>query len=129
MDAVLPEWLDQVQGTDFSPEKEMLSTIEEWAGQDGWRISRGETLPSELRSRTDVLMQEPDGPRHFRIAVLPKAKGGAGAIRIDASTHRVFELLYQPRTRRWRLETSSVPLSDDIRERGWSGLMDLAFRP
>jgi hypothetical protein len=107
----------------------VLLTLERWAREDGWQVSNGESLPSELRTRTDVLLKEPLGPRYMRIAILPKAKGGSGALRIDASTHRIFELLYQRKRRRWRVETATLPLADDLQQLGWSGLKDFAFRP
>lgn len=129
MDVVLPKWLDGVPGVDFTPEKEMLSELEVWAAADGWDVSDGSRLPSELSRRTDVLFDQPKQGRQLRVAVLPKAKRAPGTIRIDASTHRVFELIYQPRAKRWRVETAAVPLSDDLREDGWGWLTNLAFRP
>jgi hypothetical protein len=128
MNVLLPDWLDQVEGVDFTPEKEILSDLEQWASADGWEVSDGSALPSEFRKRTDVLLDEPNKKRQLRIAVLPKAKRGPGMIRIDASSHRIFELVYQPRKQRWRVETAAVPLSDDLREQGWTWLTQLAFR-
>ncbi len=129
MALVMPKWLDDAPSVDFTPEKEMLSDLEAWAAADGWDVSDGSKLPSELARRTDVLIELPKKGRQMRIAVLPKAKRGAGTIRIDASTHRVFELVYQPRAKRWRVETAAVPLSDDLHQSGWGWLTDLAFRP
>lgn len=129
MNVVLPNWLDQVQGVDFTPEKKMLSELEAWAAADGWEVSNGSSLPSELRQRTDVLLTQPERRQHMRIAVLPKSKRGSGSIRIDSSSHRVFDLVYLPRKKSWRVETASVPLSDDLRKQGWNWLTQLAFRP
>jgi hypothetical protein len=129
MDVVLPNWLDQVQGVDFTPEKEMLSELEHWASADGWEVSDGRSLSFELRQRTDVLIDQPKSRRRLRVAVLSKSKGSPGAIRIDASTHRIFELVYQPKNRRWRVETAAVPLSDDLQKEGWAWFTNLAFRP
>jgi hypothetical protein len=129
MDLVIPKWLDEVKGVDFSPEKEMLTELESWAYSDGWEVSDGRNLDSELRGRTDVLLERPNERRYMRIAVLPKVSRSPGMIRIDASTHRVFELIYQPKAKRWRVETAAVPLSDDVRASGWNWLTNLAFRP
>lgn len=129
MNLVLPQWLDQVQGVDFGPEKELLSDLETWASGNGWEVSDGSNLSSELRRRTDVLLNQPAKKRYLRIAVLDKTKRGPGVVRIDASNHRIFELVYQPKTRRWRVETATVPLSDDVEKVDWSWLTELAFRP
>src|SRR2546423_8136544 len=109
MNTVLPGWIDQVQGVDFTPEKELLGDLEQWAAAKGWDVSDGSRLPSELRQRTDVLLSEPGNERYLRVAVLPKAKTGPGIIRIDATgqqpfSHRIFELVYEPSRRRWRVE-------------------------
>src|SRR5436305_1568882 len=103
---VLPEWLDQVPGIDFTPEKELLSDLEEWASRNGWEVSDGSSLPSELSRRTDVLLSQPRGERRLSIAVLPKTRRGPSIIRIDATSHRPFshrsfELVYQQRHKRW----------------------------
>ena len=129
MDLVIPQWLDQVEGVDFSPEKEILGELERWAAQDGWDVSDASSLSSDLRQRTDVLIKQPQTQNQMRIAVLPKARRSPGSIRIDASTHRIFELIYQPQQNRWRVETAAVPLSDDLKAAGWSWLTNLAFRP
>ena len=129
MDFVLPRWLDQVKGVDFTPEKEILSVLERWAAEDGWDVSDGSTLPSDLRRRTDVLLNQPKKSLQLRISVLPKAKRSPGMIRIDASSHRIFELIYQPKFNRWRVETSAVPLTDDLKQSGWNWLTVFAFRP
>lgn len=131
---VLPEWLDQVRGVDFTPEKELLSDLERWATGNGWEVSDGSSLPSELSRRTDVLLSQPGAERHLTIEVLQKTRRGPSIIRVDAGgnrpfTHRVFELVYQPKHMRWRLETGTVPLSDDIQKEGWDRLVDFAFRP
>lgn len=129
MEAVLPSWLDQVQGVDFEHEKQMLKDLEDWARRDAWAVSDGRSLPFELASRTDVLLTDPTAERRFRVAVLPKSKGSAGSIRLDASSHRVFELLYRPKSKRWRVETGTVPLRDDFRTKAdWDWLVDIAFR-
>src|SRR5437764_10689389 len=99
---VLPKWLDEVQGIDFTPEKELLSDLERWASENGWEVSDGSSLPSELSRRTDVLISQPGKERYLRIAVLPKAKRGQSMIRVDAAghrpfSHRIFELVYHPR--------------------------------
>lgn len=129
MDLVIPQWLDQVEGVDFTPEKEILGKLEQWAVLDGWNVSDASSLSSELRQRTDVLIKDPQNENQMRIAVLPKAKRSPGSIRIDASTYRIFELFYQPQKKRWRVETAAVPLSYDLEEAGWSWLKDFAFRP
>jgi hypothetical protein len=126
---VIPEWLDQVQGVDFTPEKELLTDMEVWAGRNGWDVSDGSKLPSELKRRTDVFLDQPDRERHLRVAVLPTINKGPGMIRIDASSHRVFELVYQPRARGWRIETAAVPLTDPKPKVDWNVLIDLAFKP
>jgi hypothetical protein len=126
---VLPNWLDQVPGIDFSPEKELLRDLETWAATNGWQISDGRELPHELRKRTDVLLDDPVKHRRLRVAVLPKSSNNSGSIRLDASNLRTLELVYQPTKRRWRLEVGSVPLTDDILQQGWSWFTDLAFKP
>jgi hypothetical protein len=132
MDVVMPNWIDEVQGVDFTPEKRLLHDLEQWASQHGWEVSDGSSLPSELRQRTDVLLSRPDQKRYLRIAVLPKSRGSSGRVRIDAInhhpfSHRIFELLYQPKGQRWRVEVATVPLSNDIQEEGWDWLAKLAF--
>ncbi|MFN3649299.1 MAG: hypothetical protein ACK47B_06925 [Armatimonadota bacterium] len=133
MKTVFPDWIDQVQGVDFTPEKGLLSELEQWAAERGWEVSDGSSLPSELRQRTDVLLSRPGEGRYFRISVLPKSRGSSGQIRLDATSHepfshRIFELIYQSNKKRWRVEVSTVPLADDIRQVGWDWLEDLAFR-
>jgi hypothetical protein len=133
MNPVLPSWLDQVPGVDFTPEKDLLRDLEQWAAERGWEVSNGGDLPSELERRTDVLLSQPRKQRHMRIAVLPKTRRGSGLIHIDAVSYqpfsdRIFELVYQPRRKRWRVEVATVPLSDDISKEGWDWLADLAFR-
>jgi hypothetical protein len=133
METVLPGWIDEVQGVDFTPEKELLIDLESWARDHGWEVSNGSTLPSELRQRTDVLIFRPNEERYLRVSVLPKSKGGSGRIRIDATkhqpfSHRVFDLVYQPRSQRWLVELAATPLIDDIRRQGWHLLEDFAFR-
>lgn len=133
MPSILPGWIDQVHGVDFTPEKELLRDLESWAEARGWEVSDGSGLTSDLRQRTDVLLSQPAAERYLRVAVLPKSKRGSGGVRIDAISHqpfshRIFDLVYQPRRRRWRVEVATVPLSDDIRNQGWDWLADLAFR-
>jgi len=129
MHTVLPTWLNEVRGVDFAQEKQMLSDLESWASQDNWEISDGSPLPSELARRTDVLLRDAKRDRWFRVSVLPKAKGSPGSIRIDASSHRIFELVNMPRKKGWRLETGTVPLKDGFaRKDDWDLLVDLAFR-
>lgn len=129
MELVLPKWLDDIEGVDFTPEKDLLRQLESWAQEDGWIVSDGSVLPEELGRRTDVLLAQPQKKQHLRLAVLPKRKRGSGAIRIDASTHRIFDLMYQPQKKQWRVETAAVPLSDDLQKEGWRWLANLAFRP
>ena len=129
MAKVMPKWLDDAQGIDFAPEKALLDDLEMWAEADGWYVTDGSGLSSELRRRTDVLLENHEEGHQMRIAVLPKAKRAPGTIRIDTSNYRVFELVYQPKSKRWRVETSSVPLSDDLEKAGWRWLRELAFRP
>src|SRR5690348_5235974 len=124
MHPVLPGWIDQVPGIDFTPEKELLHELEQWFAGRGWEVSDGSDLPSDLRQRTDVLLSQPGKERYMRIAVLPKTKRGSGVVRVDAVgdrpfSHRIFELVYQPRHKRWRLEAATIPLSDDIQKEGW----------
>src|SRR5947209_14086444 len=83
MTAVLPSWIDKVEGVDFTPEKELLRDLEQWATQRGWQVSDGSDLPSELQRRTDVLLSQSGKERYMRIAVLPKTKRGTGVVRID----------------------------------------------
>ena len=125
----MPKWLDDSPSVDFTPEKELLAEIEAWALASGWDVSDGSGLNGDFRLRTDVLIEKPYSGQHLRLSVLPKVRRGPATIRIDASTHRIFELIYQPRTQRWRVETASVPLSDDLHSSGWPWLTDLAFRP
>ena len=110
MTAVIPKWLDTVPGVDFTPEKKLLEDLERWASSDGWTVSDGRSLPESLRQRTDVLLVHQKRDRQLRIAVLPKAKRSPGAVRIDASSLRVFELVYRPKEGQWRVETAAVPL-------------------
>jgi hypothetical protein len=133
MNAVLPDWIDQVPGVDFTPEKDLLRNLEQWAAENGWEVSDGSSLPSDLRHRTDVLLSRPGNGRHLRIAVLPKSRSSRGLVRIDATrdrpfSNRTFELVYQPRHNRWRVEAATIPLDDNIIEKGWDWLADLAFR-
>jgi hypothetical protein len=135
MAAVLPSWIDEVQGVDFSPEKELLGDLEQWALNRGWDVSDGSSLSSELRQRTDVLISRPAKEEHLRVAVLPKTKKGPGSIRVDAIryepfNHIVFELMYEPKSKRWRVETGTFVIADDIHEdgKGWDWLVSRAFR-
>ena len=123
---IIPKWLDQIPGVDYSPEKQLLTELEDWAIEQGWNVSDGSSLPLELRQRTDVLMEEPEGKKRIRVAVLRK-KGKQGTIRLDASTFRTLELVYRPHARKWRLEVSSVPIAEDIQQKGWNYVADLAF--
>ena len=119
MNPVLPQWIDQVPGVDFEPEKKLLADLEAWASENGWDVSDGSKLSSELRRRTDVLLEQPEKKRRLRIAVLDKTKRGPGVIRMDASNHRIFELVYQPKAMRWRVETGTVPLTDYVTKVDW----------
>ena len=134
MTVVLPEWVDQLKGVDFTAEKELLRDLEQWAVQHGWEVSDGSSLQEDLRRRTDVLLSQNEGKRYLRIAVLPKSKGGVGRIRMEAIDydpfiHRTFDLIYQRRYRRWRVEVATVPLSNDLGNDGWDWLAKLAFSP
>ncbi|HLV81711.1 MAG TPA: hypothetical protein VKT32_15600 [Chthonomonadaceae bacterium] len=126
---VLPDWLDQVPSVDFAPEKDLLTRPETWAQENGWIVSDGSSLPSELRRRTDVLFQRTDREQAIRLAVLPKSRNGAGEIRLDASSLRTIELVYRRPQRQWRVAVSGVPIADDPSQVGWDGLVDLMFRP
>jgi hypothetical protein len=133
MNLVLPEWLDQVPGVDFTPEKELLTHLEEWASQNDWEVSDGSSLLRELSRRTDLLLSQADQERHMRVAVLPKERRGPGRIRIDATSdrvfsHRIFDLVHVPKQGRWRVELATLPLIEDIRKEGWDRLVELAFR-
>ena len=47
MNTVLPGWIDQVQGVDFTPEKELLGDLEQWAAErvaDVFREAYGRQL-------------------------------------------------------------------------------------
>ena len=125
---VLPDWLDQVPTINFEPEKEMLTRIENWAQEKGWIVSDGQSLPRELRQRTDVLLEKPDLDQRVRIAVLQKSKRGAGAIRLDASTLRTLELVFQPKGKFWRVEIEGVPLDDRLLDNGLDPLFAMMFR-
>ena len=126
---MLPQRLDENQGVDFTLEKALLVDFEDWAAVHGWSVSDGSQLPHELSQKTDVLLDQQQGKR-VRIAVLPKSKGSPGTIRVDATpSFRSFELVYQPRKKRWRVEVAAVPVIDDIAQEGWDRLEDFAFRP
>jgi len=125
---IIPKWLDQIPSVDYSPEKQLLTNLEDWAIGRGWVVSDGSSLPFELRQRTDVLMEQPQSNQRFRVAVLSK-RGKSGTIRLDASTFRTFELVYRPHARKWRLEVSSVPITDDVQQKGWDYVAGLAFGP
>ncbi len=126
---VLPEWIDQAPKMDFEPEKEMFKTLESWAEEKGWNVSDGNSLPLELRQRTDVLLDDPKLNRSIRLAILQKSRNGAGAIRADASNLRTVELLYQSRTKKWRLEAGGVLVENDLRNRNGDWLIKLLFQP
>ncbi len=126
---VLPEWIDQAPKMDFEPEKEMLKTLELWAEAKGWSVSDGNSLPLELRQRTDVLLDDPKLNRSIRLAILRKSRNGVGAIRAGASNLRTVELLYQSRTKKWRLEAGGALVENDLRNRNGDWLIKLLFQP
>ena len=125
---VLPDWLDQAPTINFEPEKAMLTQIENWAQQNGWTVSDGHSLPLAIRQRTDVLLERPDLDQRVRIAVLRKSKRGVGVIRLDASTLRTLELVFQPKKKFWRVEIEGVPLDDRLLENGLDPLFTMMFR-
>ena len=124
---VLPDWLDQVPNISFLPEKELLSNFEAWALEHGWTVTDGSTLPHELRQRTDVLLENTEQNQRIRLAVLPKSRKGAGAIRLDANL-RTLELLYRPKERHWRVEVGGIRIADDLMEKGWEWLVNLVYQ-
>jgi|GEM_PF-6097480 len=126
---VLPNWLDQLPTVDFTPEKELLTELEKWAIENNWNVSDGSSLPFELRQRTDVLLNKPQHEQTIRLAVLRKSRNGVGVIRVDSSNLRTVELLYQRRQPHWRVEAGGVRVEDDLRNRGWSWLINLMFQP
>lgn len=126
---VLPAWLDQTPTVNFAPKKELLTQLEIWAQGDGWTVSDGSSLPSELRQRTDVVLERPDPNQRMRLAVLRKSRNGVGIIRVDASSLRTVELLYQRRQPHWRVEAAGVRVEDDLLKRGWLWLVKLMFQP
>jgi len=127
-DYIIPAWLDQAQGVDYTPEKQILTNLETWAFEKGWEVTNGSTLPFDLSQRTDVMLKKPNSDRRIRVAILRK-KGNRGSIRLDTSNLRTFELVYRPRAKKWRLEVSAVPLAEDMQAWGWDRLADLAFKP
>jgi hypothetical protein len=126
---VLPAWLDHAPTVDFTPEKNLLVQLERWAEAHGWTVSDGSGLSSELRQRTDVLIEHPASDRRIRLAVLRKSRRGVSSIRVDASNLRTVELVFQRRQRRWRVFAGGVPIEDDVVGRGWDWLVDILFRP
>jgi hypothetical protein len=124
---VLPDWLDQVP-VNYEPEKELVAEVEKMAEQNGWTVSNGESLPSELRQRTDVLFEQSKPKRNIRLAILPKGRRGIGMIRLDASNLRTVELVYQPRKKRWRVEAGGVFIEDDLLKHDWDWLIERLFR-
>ncbi len=126
---VLPAWLDQMPNVSFEGEKALLEQLETWAQKDGWIVSDGDTLPQELRQRTDVLFEHPKSSDRIRLAVLVKSHNGAGSLRLDSSEFRTLELVYQPRKRRWRVIAGNVPIEDDLYNRDWNWLTHLLLAP
>jgi hypothetical protein len=124
---VLPDWLDQIDGIDFSPEKDLLGRVQLWAEQHGWIANRGENLPAELRQRTDVLLEKPDENRRVRLAVLRKAGSGGGEVRVDSSDLITVELIYQRGADRWLVEIGGARVEDDLYARGLNWLFTLIF--
>jgi len=129
MDVVLPAWLDQAPKLSFEPEKELLTQIELWAAENGWIVSDGSSLPSPLRQRTDVLLEQPERQRRVRLAVLRKSRNGVGYIRMDSSDLLTVELLYQRKQPHWRVEAGGGRVEDDLLKRGWTWLFKLIFQP
>lgn len=124
---ILPGWIEEVKGIDFSLEKSLLTDLEGWALENGWAVSRGEGLPESMRRRTDVLLERPGGD-HVRVAILQKMRSNRGFVRLDASTIRTIELEYVPKGKRWRVLIGAIPVEDDIRNMGWQRLIDLLFK-
>ena len=126
---VLPGWLDQAPAVDFAREKALLEHLETLAQTARWTVSNGSELPQELRQRTDVLFMAPNGEDRIRLAVLPRSRRGAGAIRLDSSALRTLELVYWPRKKGWRVFAGGVPIEDDILQRDWKWLTKLLLAP
>ena len=124
---VLPAWLDQVQ-VNYEPEKELVAKVEKMAQQNSWIVSNGESLPFELRQRTDVLFEQSIPKRNIRLAILPKSRHGSGMIRLDASNLRTIELVYQPKKKSWRVEAGGVFIDDDLLKHDWDWLIERLFR-
>ena len=131
---VLPAWLEQTPGVDYSPEIDLLIQFETWAQANGWTVSDGSSLPSELRQQTDVLLEQRNdlfgGTLIIQLAVLRKTRRSkGGAIRVDASSLRTVEFLYQRKQPHWRVEAGGVRVEDDLLKRGWGWLVHLLFMP
>ena len=132
---VVPAWLQQIPGVNYQPEIDLLTQFEEWAQENGWSVSDGSSLPPELCQQTDVLLEQRNNDQgvllSIRLAVLRKARGSkkGGAIRVDASTLRTVEFLYQRRQPQWRVEAGGVRVEDDLLKRGWDWLVHLLFLP
>ncbi len=92
----------------FDPEKQLLEQFELWAQENGWEVSDGSELSLFLQKRTDVLLAHPQLDRQIRLSVLPKNRGSAGTIRVDASNLRTVDLVYFPRKSQWRVEAAGM---------------------
>ena len=125
--ALIPQWLDNAPGVDYSEEKALLAAIETWADKDGWSVSDGSELTPELRVRTDVLLEK--GQKQVRLSVYPRRKRGRGIVRIDASNLRTAELVFYREKKRWRTEFGSIPVEDDTMQRGFDWLFSVLFKP
>ena len=124
---VLPDWIDQA-AVNYTPEKELVAEVEKMAELNGWAFSNGESLPSELRLRTDVLFEQSGSKRGIRLSILPKSRKDTGVIRLDASNLRTVELVYQPKKRCWRVEAGGVFIDDDLLNHDWDWLIARLFR-
>jgi hypothetical protein len=126
---IIPDWLDQVKGVDFAPEKALLNSLETWDAGQNWDISDGHELSQALRERTDVLIQNSKTGDRVRVTVFPKHRDERGSIRLDSSTIRTVELCSQPKTQKWRIEIGAAPIEDDVQAAGYQRVFDLLFKP
>ena len=124
---VIPSWLDQVSGIDFSQEKALLGNLEKWASGHGWTVTDGEELSHELRARTDVLIRK-NGDR-VRVGVMPKNRSDQGMVTLEASTLRTADLVFQAKKGKWRVEIGAAPVEDDVESAGYGRLFSLLFKP